>query len=190
MNKPEFLSRFHIQQRSNRIKQSALAPINNAAVLVPIIDTNTGLNLILTQRAFHLRHHAGQICFPGGKYDPEDHSLIFTATREAQEEIGLDPKCLSILGTFDPFYTSSHFAVTPVIAFVNIKEFEAKNNHNEVSSCFFIPIKYVMEQINRQQYTFLRHNKPQTTIFIPYQGKYIWGVTAMIIDELCQLLTH
>ena len=89
-----------------------------AAVLIPIVVRASGLTVLLTQRTNHLRDHAGQVSFPGGRCEPDDASPAATALREAEEEVGLDPRQVEILGTLNRYQTGTGFTITPVVGLV------------------------------------------------------------------------
>lgn len=142
-----------------------------------------GLNLILTKRSSRLKHHPGQIAFPGGKVDDGDSDVIAAALREADEEIGLPPNCVEVLGTMPCHETVTGFEVTPVIGLVNAK-FDPVPEPGEVDEVFTVPFTHVANpdlfsvQYRRWQG---RRRHYYTVPFGPY---YIWGATARILRGL------
>ncbi|MEL6465776.1 MAG: CoA pyrophosphatase [Pseudomonadota bacterium] len=158
-----------------------------AAVLAPIIEGQEGYELILTKRSSALKHHPGQIAFPGGKQDPEDDSLIATALREADEEIGLHSSNVDILGTFPPHETVTSFNVTPVIALV-MTEFAATPEPGEVSEVFRVPLSHVLDVKNYVVEGRRWRGQKRLYYTVPYGPYYIWGATARILRAWTDLL--
>lgn len=151
-----------------------------AAVLAPIIAGKDGYDLILTKRSSALKHHPGQIAFPGGKQDDTDRDLIETALREAREEIGLPSQHVEVLGTFAPHETVTSFTVTPVVALVS-QEFDAIPEAGEVAEVFRVPLRHVLSPANYVVQS--RHWRGQQRSYyaVPYGPYYIWGATARIL---------
>jgi len=168
-------------------------PVNPkpAAVLVPLVERADGLTVLLTERASQLKNHAGQISFPGGRTEPSDDSPRAAALREAQEEIGLDPRFVSVVGYLPDHVVISGFRVTPVVAFVN-PEFELLLDAEEVQSTFEVPLTHVFNPANHL--TRRRRVGTGTTevevIDIPFGGHNIWGATAGMIFTLYRLCTE
>ncbi|WP_158587089.1 CoA pyrophosphatase [Motilimonas pumila] len=177
--------RLHLNQaiddpaQNQRWQQAA----RQSAVLVGLVKNGQQWQILLTQRAFHLRHHGGQIAFPGGKLEPSDASLTATALRESEEEIQLKQQYIQVLGNLPPFYTATGFEVTPVVATLS-QGFQLVPDRNEVADIFFMPLQHAMQ--NRHHSKHKMHYGPQRITWIPYQGKLIWGATAAIIDSLCR----
>jgi len=158
-----------------------------AAVLVPIVTREDEHSLLLTQRARHLRNHAGQISFPGGSAEDRDESPVETALREAREEIGLDRQHVELIGTLPEYYTGSGFRVTPVVGFVH-PPFDVVIDPLEVIETFEVPLTYILDPVNHEKNSvFIKGHLHRGHAF-PYNGKYIWGMTAAVIMSLYQLL--
>lgn len=194
MNTQDLLRQFslHVPQGYHaeslqRVAHLSPDSLRKAAVLIPCVDRANGLSVILTKRAAHLKHHPGQISFPGGKFEPEDRCLSNTALREAQEEIGLKPSQVRLVGQLPPLTTISRFSITPFMSIVDAN-YRSKIDANEVESIFEVPANYLF---NPQNLFMKRIHLKGTThqIFaINYQKHFIWGVTAQIIQSLqCQL---
>ncbi|WP_299650748.1 CoA pyrophosphatase [uncultured Tateyamaria sp.] len=158
-----------------------------AAVLAPIIEGRNGYELILTKRSSALKHHPGQIAFPGGKRDEGDISLIETALREAREEIGLHDQNVEVLGTFAPHETVTSFTVTPVIALVK-REFDAMPEAGEVSEVFRVPLSHVLAPENFVIEARRWRGQKRMYYTVPYGPYYIWGATARILRAWTDLL--
>ncbi|MGZ9898262.1 CoA pyrophosphatase [Shewanella gaetbuli] len=191
MHLNDFLIRFQLQPISVRNITSAPAhyPGKEAAVLIPLEYIDGQLHIILTRRATHLRHHPGQISFPGGKVEPSDVSIIHTALREAEEEIGLLSENVSVLGAFPAHKTFTGFKVTPIVGLVKSK-FDFVIDPGEVDSCFRVPLQFFKQTSNRHIGVHWRKGLRYQVHFMPYQDKFIWGVTAAIIDLLCRHIEH
>lgn len=153
-----------------------------AAVLFPIVVRDQQLNLILTRRASHLRHHSGQIALPGGKKEETDHTVIDTALRETVEEIGIPAEQITVLGTLPPRATISCYHVTPVVALID-SNYETIIDPNEVDEVFEVPLSFLFNEDNHIIEKRLFRGKYREVTFMPW-GRYpIWGVTAMIIKD-------
>lgn len=161
--------------------------MRKAAVLIGCVEREGSLNVILTKRAKHLRHHPGQIAFPGGKLETGE-TLYQAAVREAEEEIGLAQKHVEIIGHLPELMTISQFMVTPIIAIVN-SDYQAIIDHNEVDTVFEVPAQHLfdIEQLYSQRFKFKGFS--HRIFAIPYKQHFIWGVTAQIIQAL-QIQLH
>jgi 8-oxo-dGTP pyrophosphatase MutT (NUDIX family) len=151
-----------------------------AAVLIGLRPHKDGSRIILTQRTANLRKHAGQVAFPGGAIDPEDGSAEIAAMREAQEEIGLDPKHVEPLGILPDYLTSTGFRIKPVVALVSpAASFEI--NPEEVDAVFEVPLSYLMDTSNYKRESRVWQGIERHYYTITYDDRLIWGVTAGII---------
>jgi len=156
--------------------------LKRAAVLVPIVFRGGVPNFILTTRTMTVAHHKGQISFPGGVAQPSDQSSVDTALREANEEIGLDPRYVQVVGLLDDLATVTHFVVTPVVAFVS-PEAAFTIEPKEVDHMFEAPINELSNPDNYElvsaEYSGRQVSYHQYTI----DGHVIWGATAKIINR-------
>ena len=154
-----------------------------AAVLVALVDRPEGLSVLLTKRSSGLRHHPGQIAFPGGKVDPTDADVTAAALREAQEEVGLDPARVTVLGTLSSHETVTGFDVTPILAHVG-SGFTPVCEAGEVEEAFFVPFAHVIDpaaySIQRRQWL----GQWRSFYAVPYGPYYIWGATARMLRVL------
>jgi 8-oxo-dGTP pyrophosphatase MutT (NUDIX family) len=158
-----------------------------AAVLVGLVDRAAGPGLLLTQRTDHLRDHAGQICFPGGRIEPDDESAAAAALREAEEEIGLDRAQVGILGELPLYRTVTGFRIQPVVGWIS-PPFELRPDPFEVAEAFEVPLHYVLDPDNHRRQSYRRGPLTRGYYVLPYQGRFIWGATAGIIVNLARLL--
>lgn len=157
-------------------------PLIAAAALVPVIDRPDGSTILLTQRTKHLHDHAGQISFPGGRVEPEDESATVTALRETEEEIGLEPRFVEIVGYLDLYKTGTGFLVTPVVGLVSTG-FSLSPDEFEVADIFEIPLDYILDASNHRRESRYFGGVERTFDVIEYEDRYIWGATAgMLID--------
>lgn len=156
-----------------------------AAVLVAIWQRGGAAHVVLTKRASHLKHHPGQIAFPGGKVEDSDLGPEAAALREAQEETGLDPAVVTVLGTLPPHQTVTGFMVTPVLARIHA-DFDPQPDPSEVEEVFAVPLSHVLDL---ERYAIEgRHWRGQMRRYytVPWGPYYIWGATARILYGLAQ----
>jgi 8-oxo-dGTP pyrophosphatase MutT (NUDIX family) len=163
------------------------APIP-AAVLIPLVEREKELTVLLTQRATQLRNHAGQISFPGGRIEADDASPQAAALREAREEIGLDERFVSVVGYLPDHVIISGFRVTPVVGFVQ-SGFELMLDSKEVQNTFEVPLSYVFEPSNhRVRRRRFGYGEAEVELCdIPYGERNIWGATAGMLLTLYRL---
>lgn len=174
--------------RERRFTDRAPAP---AAVLIPLV-VRERLGLLLTQRTAHLSTHSGQIAFPGGKVDPEDRDATAAALREAQEEIGLEPVHIEVLGSLPEYVTGTQFHITPVVALVH-PGFALLPNPGEVDDVFEVPLEFLMDPVNHRRHGFEWNGEMREWYSMPYQEgateRFIWGATAGMLRNLYRFLT-
>ncbi len=161
--------------------------LKDAAVLVPVIDDGDEAKIILTQRTATLRTHSGQIAFPGGAVDPEDGSPEQAALREAQEEIGLDPRFVEPLARLPNYYATTGFRITPILAVVQ-RGFDLRLNPEEVDDAFEVPLSFLMNEANHQRGSRDFNGAERHFYLMPYENRNIWGITAGILRTLYERL--
>ena len=177
----------HVIATDSIAKRQAAGKITRAAVLIPLLLKESGLSVLLTQRTNHLRDHAGQISFPGGRMDPEDLSPDDTALRESQEEMGLDPKRVEIIGYLPQYLTVSGYSVTPVVGLVQPQE-EYVLDEFEVADVFEVPLHFLLDPANHQIRLCQSEQGGRRFYSIPYENRFIWGATAGMLRNLYHLL--
>jgi len=156
------------------------AKLKAAAVLIPLIDRDGELQVLLTERSAELRHHAGQVSFPGGGMERLDGNIAATALREAEEEVGIQPDNVSIAGYLSTMLTVTGFAVTPIVGFVE-SHFELRIDPTEVEEAFEVPLDYLLDTRNvvhsKREYEGIIYD----TKTFHFDGHQIWGATASIL---------
>ncbi len=155
----------------------------SAAVLLPIVMRSSGAGLILTRRTEGLRHHGGQISFPGGRIEPGDASPLAAALREAHEEIGLDPDLTEALGYLDPLATITGFRVVPVLGILHDAP-QLRVDPSEVAEAFEVPLDFVLDPANLQEHAREYRGRMRHYHVIQWQHYDIWGATASMIANL------
>lgn len=158
-----------------------------AAVLVPIVDHDAGLTVLLTQRASHLKNHPGQVSFPGGRIEPGDLNPIEAALRETQEEIGITREHITFAGYLEPQLLLSGYWVTPVVAFVQ-PGFELRLDPREVDYAFEVPLSFILDPVNHRARERQLGAVSVQVYDIPYERHNIWGATAGMLMTLYKLL--
>ncbi|MDF1802210.1 CoA pyrophosphatase [Thalassovita sp.] len=157
--------------------------LRSAGVLVAFIMQDGVPHVILTKRASHLKHHPGQIAFPGGKQDEGDADVIAAALREADEEVGLPPSAVEVLGTLPAHETVTGFTVTPVLARVT-GAFVPVPEPGEVDEVFFVPLSHVANPANFSVQGRRWRGARRYYFTVPFGPYYIWGATARILRGL------
>ncbi|MEM1272320.1 MAG: CoA pyrophosphatase [Pseudomonadota bacterium] len=152
-----------------------------AAVLIAIDQTSPVPSIVLTKRASHLKHHPGQIAFPGGKVDDTDDGPIAAALREAREEIALDAS--DVLGTMPPHETVTGYTVTPVLARIT-DTFVPVPQPGEVAEVFAVPLGFLLDPQNYRIERRRWRGHWRSYFAVPYGPYYIWGATARMLKAL------
>jgi 8-oxo-dGTP pyrophosphatase MutT (NUDIX family) len=162
-----------------------------AAVLVPLVMREQ-LCVLLTQRTTQLANHSGQIAFPGGRQDAEDADAAACALREAEEEIGLDPRHVEVLGTLPTYTTGTMFVVTPVVALVTPDHRLALSPH-EVADAFEVPLPFLMNPAHHRRHAIEVDGVRREWFAMPWQDgsreHFIWGATAGMLRNLYRFLS-
>lgn len=164
-------------------------PLRAAGVLVAFQDGPRGPEVVLTKRSSRLKHHPGQIAFPGGKVDPGDADAIAAALREAEEEVGLDRRDVEILGVMPPHETVTGFVVTPVLGRIRAA-FTPVPEAGEVAEVFRVPLSHLADpaRYRIEQRQWLGVTRPYWVV--PYGPYYIWGATARMLKALADRMAE
>lgn len=158
--------------------QEGLRP---AGVLIPVIERQDALTVLLTQRSAKLKAHAGQVSFPGGRMEDHDADVCVTALRETHEEVGIDPALVAVIGFLDSMPTITGYAVTPVIGLVS-PDFKLAIDRTEVEYAFEVPLEFLLDARNDVPVERDIEGRRMTMMELHYEGERIWGATAMMID--------
>jgi len=170
----------------------------HAAVLVPLVMRDRA-SVLLTQRTAHLKKHAGQISFPGGRMEPSDPDAVAAALREAQEEVGLDPQRVEVLGSLPTYTTGTGFIVTPVVGLIAPRDGEhpllsLRPDPGEVEEAFEVPLDFLMDPRHHQRRVFDLSGTSLEFFSMPWSSEagkeyFIWGATAAMLRNLYRFLS-
>ena len=163
------------------------SPLKAAAVLVPLVERDGALWVILTQRPEHMTSHAGQVAFPGGKVDPTDASALAAALREADEEIGLRSSFAEPVGFLDTYQTGTGYRILPAVALIS-PDFEPRPNPHEVADVFEVPLAFLIDRANHVVEEAEWRGRMRRYYDIRYGTRRIWGVTAGMVRNLSERL--
>jgi 8-oxo-dGTP pyrophosphatase MutT (NUDIX family) len=163
----------------------------HAAVLVPIVRRERP-TVLLTQRTAHLSNHSGQVAFPGGRRDETDTDEAHTALREAQEEIGLDPSLVEVVGQLPTYITGSQFIITPVVGLVD-PDHRLTLNAFEVADAFEVPLDFLMNPAHHRHHAIEWAGVRREWFSMPYEEgttvRFVWGATAAMLRNFYRFLS-
>jgi 8-oxo-dGTP pyrophosphatase MutT (NUDIX family) len=163
------------------------AGVTPAAVLVPVVDHPDGPTVLFTRRTAQLKKHSGQISFPGGRAEPSDPSIEFTALRETLEEIGLPPDKVEVIAALPEYFTRTGFRVTPVVGVVR-PPLELVPDAREVDEIFEVPLAFLLDAGNHRRASREIGGRTAHYYEIEHNGRVIWGATAGMIVNLYRML--
>lgn len=189
MNKQQFLTHFLLSSHTQSITSSNIYRREGgipSAVLIPLIELNNEVFVVLTKRALHLRNHPGQISFPGGKVEKQDKSLIATALRESFEEVGIPPHEVEVISQLDTYDTLTGYRITPIVGFIS-NETKFRIDKNEVEELFKVPLRYFYQSKHYIEIRVIKAGILHPVNFISYQQYNIWGATAAILKGLANV---
>ncbi len=168
-----------------------------ASVLVPLVQRDNGLQVLLTRRTDHLRDHAGQISFPGGRVEPEDTDAAAAALREAEEEVGLGSQHVEVIGSLPVYTTVTNYVVTPVVGLV-LPPFELRLDPFEVAEAFEVPLAFLMNPSHHRRHQIEMDGHTRQFLSMPWHATgadgvrrdyFIWGATAAMLRNLYAFLS-
>ncbi len=159
----------------------------DAAVLLPLIRRQTGVNLILTVRSSHMSSHAGQISLPGGKAEPEDDGPVATALREAHEEVNIPPDAVQVIGRLGVHRGGLGFSVTPIIGFIDPTT-PLRPCPREVDEIFEVPLDFIADLANHITEERMLDGVAYKMYAAPFERYHIWGLTAGILRSFAETL--
>lgn len=162
------------------------AEVRCAAVLIPIVWFGDEWHLVYTRRTENVETHKGQVSFPGGACDLGETTPEQTALREAEEEIGVHPEDVRVLGQLNPMITITSFRVSPVVGVIPWP-YTFKVENNEVARVFTIPLSFLMEKKNRWEFK-LPGRRYGLIVYHPFDGELLWGATAIMTDSFLKIL--
>lgn len=175
-------------QGEPQLEFSARPEPTPASVLVPLVEREGGLTVLLTRRTAHLTDHPGQISFPGGRAEAFDDSPVDTALRETEEEIGLHRRHIEVLGVLPDYLTGTGYRVTPVVGLV-VPPFTVEADPHEVAEIFEVPLAFLMDGANHQRLSFdLPEGGRRSFYAMPYRDYFVWGATAGMLRNLFHFL--
>jgi 8-oxo-dGTP pyrophosphatase MutT (NUDIX family) len=179
-----YRSDYDLSPDTRRKPPTALRP---ASVLVPLVQRDAGLTVLLTQRTAHLTNHAGQVSFPGGRQEPEDANTTVTALRETREEIGVPEANIQVIGRLDTYITGTGYRITPIVGLLK-PPFPMAPDPNEVAEIFEVPLQFIVDLGN--YVTHRRETEEWVRYFyaLTHEERYIWGATAGMLMNLADIL--
>ena len=169
------------------VRERIARTLRVAGVLIPVIERGASLSVLLTQRSADLKHHAGQVSFPGGRMEEHDSDVVQTALRETHEEVGIPPRAIAVVGYLPPMPTVTGYAVTPVVGLMG-DDVSLQIDRTEVEYTFEVPLSFLLDSRNELalEREYLGRRIP--TVEFHYEGERIWGATAHILVELRKIL--
>lgn len=192
LNKAEIVKRLESRQNANPINpyKNLVPPFRKAGIIIPFLFKNGEWHVTYIRRTVqHGDIHSGQVAFPGGGMEPQDHSILATALREANEEIGVSPEQLTILGQMPSFYSISGYDVTPIVSILNPKA-ELVASPTEVSRIFTIPLNWLADENNITKTTrTISSENVEVFYYKEYEGEILWGFSARVTATLINYLS-
>lgn len=183
-NAPEFTLGFGAEEKVLAVDRHGEV-YRPAAVLVPLIRHGDGVTVLLTQRHADLPDHGGQISFPGGRLEEGDDGAVGAALREAEEEVGLKPENVTVIGALETRGTISNYRVTPIVGLA--APFDPVPQAEEVAEIFEVPLAFVLDPANHRFLERGSDGRSRATYAIPYGPRFIFGFTARILIRLSQV---
>ncbi len=186
--KKEFIDELRKKLSSRERKIIDHPPFSHAAVLVPLYQKEGECHLLFTKRSDQVKHHKGEISFPGGMVDEDDRELIHTALREAREEIGLKEKDVEIIGLLDDIVTVTEFIVTPIVGILPYP-YPFQVSQIEIDELIEVPLSALLKEDSFREREIIRMGRAEWVYAYQYQNHTIWGATARILKQLLDLIS-
>ncbi len=177
----------NVENWPDELREQLNGTLKPAGVLLPIMQRPGGLTLLLTRRSAALRHHAGQVSFPGGRKEDTDPSVVETALRETHEEVGIEPRFVSIVGYLPTTPSITAYSVTPVVGFVE-DDANLSADPTEVEYAFEVPLEFLLDTDNDILGDWQAGQRQLKMLEFNWQGERIWGLTAFMIRQFRGLL--
>jgi 8-oxo-dGTP pyrophosphatase MutT (NUDIX family) len=171
------------------MREQLTATLKPAGVLIPVMQRTATLSVLLTQRSADLKHHAGQVSFPGGRMEEQDDDVCFAALRETREEVGIEPHHVSVIGYLGAMPTITGYAVTPVVGLVSDAA-ELVIDRTEVEYAFEVPLDFLLDERNDQWVEREFHGRLFPMVEFHYEDQRIWGATAQMILTFRKILKN
>ena len=165
------------------VRERIAETLRPAGVLIPVMERDAGLSVLLTQRSAELKHHAGQVSFPGGRMEEHDRDIVHAALRETHEEVGIPPAAINIVGYLPPMPTITGYAVTAVVGLV-ADGVSLRIDRTEVEYAFEVPLAFLLDRRNERSLEREYQGRRVPTVEFHYAGERIWGATAHLLIEL------
>jgi 8-oxo-dGTP pyrophosphatase MutT (NUDIX family) len=181
------LNQFQSAPNTDGYAQTAAGAPRCAAVLVPLLRQDGDWHLLYTRRTDIVESHKGQVSFPGGACDDGETTPEQTALREAEEELGLDPSQVRVLGRLNPMLTITSFRVTPVVGVIPWPTV-FRPEQAEVARVFTMPLTWLAERSNRWEFNMLGRDH-SVIVYHPFDGEILWGATARMTVDFLDILT-
>lgn len=169
------------------MREQLVQTLKPAGVLIPVIERPDGLSVLLTQRSAELKHHAGQVSFPGGRMEEADRDIVQTALRETHEEVGIPPDSIAVIGYLQPMLTVTGYAVTPVIGLI-AAAVPLDLDRTEVEYAFEVPLPFLLDKRNQRASEREFQGRRIPTVEFRYGDEHVWGATAHMLVELRKIL--
>ncbi len=190
----EACGRYLVDEISDFLRRRERATIGHssfprAAVLIPLFAKEGGCHILFTKRSHQVKHHKGQISFPGGVFDDEDEDLKRTALREAFEEIGVKEKDIQVLGALDDIVTSSEFVVTPFVGIIPYP-YSFQLSEVEIAELIVVPLASLLDPASFAEREIIDNDLKRVVESYQHGHHIIWGATARILKQFLSMIAH
>ena len=177
----------NVENWPDELREQLNGTLKPAGVLMPIMERPAGLTVLLTRRSAALKHHAGQVSFPGGRKEDADSSVLETALRETHEEVGIESRFVSIVGYLPTTPSITAYSVTPIVGFV-AGAAELRADPGEVEYTFEVPLEFLLDESNDVLGHWQAGQRSVKMLEFNWQGERIWGLTAFMIRKFREMV--